>query len=134
MAATSNDCRNQSAQDRVVGVLGTSASVKRSRTGHRRNWGDPPEELVGHRDRGHFIAHCIGGGLDVNVFSQNRRLNRGWPEQGRLCRNMERYAFTHPGTFCFSRPVYEDGSSVPRGLEFGLLRDDGSLWVETFDN
>ena len=80
------------------------------------------------------MAHAIGGGLEVNVFSQDRDLNRGRSEQGKLYREMEKYCYTHPGTFCFSRPVYADGSSVPRWLEFGLLRDDGSLWVEVFDN
>jgi hypothetical protein len=126
---------DQSTQDRVVGVLGTSAPAKRSRTGRRRSWGDPPEELVGpERDKGHFMAHAIGGGLEVNVFSQDRSLNRGWSEQGKVYREMEKYCYTHPGTFCFSRPVYTDGSSVPRWLEFGLMRDDGSLWIEVFDN
>ena len=126
---------DQTIQDRVVGVLGTSAPARRARTGRRRSWGDPPEELVGsERDRGHFMAHAIGGGLEVNVFSQERGLNRGWSAQGRKYREMERYCYTHPGTFCFTCPVYEDGTAVPRWLEFGLVREDGSLWVEVFDN
>jgi hypothetical protein len=36
--------------------------------------------------------------------------------------------------FNFLRPVYADGSSVPRWLEFGLLKADQTLWVEVFDN
>ena len=47
---------------------------------------------------------------------------------------METYCYENPGTFCFSRPIYTDGSSVPRLLEFGVLKDDGNLWVEVFDN
>jgi hypothetical protein len=96
---------------------------------------DPTEEFLGtERDKGHYMAHCIGGGLDVNVFSQERRLNRGWSPQGKVYRQMETYCYEQPGTFCFSRPVYADGSSVPRWLEFGLLKADQTLWVEVFDN
>ena len=79
-------------------------------------------------------SHCIGGGLDVNLFSQERRLNRGWSPQGKTYRQMETYCYEQPGTFCFSRPIYVDGSSVPRWLEFGLLKTDQTLWVETFEN
>jgi hypothetical protein len=35
---------------------------------------------------------------------------------------------------CFSHPIYENGSNVPRWLEFGLLKDDETLWVEVFEN
>jgi hypothetical protein len=70
----------------------------------------------------------------VNVFSQERRLNRGWSLPGKIYRQMETYCHQRPGTFCFSRPVYEDGSNVPRWLEFGLLKEDETFWVETFDN
>ncbi|MGO8796908.1 MAG: hypothetical protein ACLQLC_18970 [Candidatus Sulfotelmatobacter sp.] len=127
---------DQTIEDRVVGVFGTSSSAPETRgSGRIRGWGEPPEELVGsERDKGHFMAHCIGGGLDVNVFSQDRRLNRGWSSQGKLYRQMENYCYRQPGTFCFSRPIYADGSCVPRWLEFGLLKTDQTLWVEVFEN
>jgi hypothetical protein len=127
---------DQTIQDRVVAVLGTSARAEDGRdAGRIREWARPTDELFGtERDRGHFMAHCIGGGLDVNVFSQERRLNRGWSPQGKIYRQMETYCYEQPGTFCFSRPVYGDGSSVPRWLEFGLLKTDQTLWVEAFDN
>jgi hypothetical protein len=129
---------DQRIRDRVIGVLGTSAPT-RSRTPRRgslRNGClDLPEELTGcDRDRGHFIAHCSGGGLDVNVFSQNRNLNRGLSEEGKLYRQLEKYCWANPGTFCFSRPIYADTTSVPRWIEFGLMREDRSLWVEVFEN
>ena len=43
-------------------------------------------------------------------------------------------ASEHPGTLCFSRPVYSDGSARPTTLEFGVMRADGELWLEVFDN
>ena len=127
---------DQTVEDRVVAVLGSSTTPDERRDATRmRGWLGETEELVGAtRDKGHFIAHCIGGGLDINVFSQDRKLNRGWSPQGKVYRKMERYCQEHPGTFCFSRPIYADGSSVPRWLEFGLLKDDQTLWVEAFDN
>ena len=127
---------DQRVRDRVVGVLGISLPMRRRRRSSLPDgWIEHPEEIDScGRDKGHLIAHAIGGGLDMNVFSQARGLNRGLSEQGKVYRLMERYCYEHPGTFCFGRPVYDDTSSVPRWLEFGLLRDDGSLWVEVFEN
>jgi hypothetical protein len=136
LEATGEVPYDQTIQNRVVAVLGTSARAEEGRDAVRiREWDRPTDELLGtERDRGHFMAHCIGGGLDVNVFSQERRLNRGWSPQGKIYRQMEAYCYEQPGTFCFSRPVYADGSSVPCWLEFGLLKADQTLWVEVFDN
>jgi hypothetical protein len=127
---------DQTVEDRIVAVFGTSADPGESHTGrHSRSWLGEQNQLPGaNRDKGHFIARCIGGGFNLNVFSQDRHLNRGWSSQGKTYREMERYCQGHPGTFCFSRPIYADGSSVPRWVEFGIVQDDESLWVEVFDN
>jgi len=127
---------DQRVRDRVIGVLGISLPMRGRRRGSMpKGWVEHPEETDSSgRDKGHFVAHAIGGGLDMNVFSQARELNRGLSEQGKVYRRMERYCYENAGTFCFSRPVYEDATSVPRWLEFGLLREDGSLWVEVFEN
>ena len=127
---------DQSVEDRVVAILGSSTTPSEPRNGNRaRGWiGGTGELVAATRDKGHFVAHCIGGRLDVNVFSQDRKLNRGWSPQGKTYRQMETYCQDHPGTFCFSRPIYGDSSSVPRWLEFGLLKEDETLWVEVFDN
>lgn len=126
---------DQTIKDRVVAVLGTSACASDGGPRAMRNWAPPSEDVsYTERDNGHFMAHCIGGGLHVNVFSQERRLNRGWSEQGKIYRQMETYCHQHRGTFCFSRPVYDDGSHVPRWLEFGILKEDEIFWIEVFDN
>ncbi len=127
---------DQRLRDRVIGVLGTSAPRRGPRRGSLQNGSlDLPEELVhSPRDKGHFIAHSIGGGLDVNVFLQDRNLNRGLSAAGKLYRAMEKYCLMNPGTFCFSRPTYVDTTSVPRWLEFGLIKEDGSPWIEIFEN
>lgn len=125
---------DQTIADRVIGVYGTSSKAKKGRY-PRRMGVAITEELEGTaRDHGHFIAHSIGGGLDVNLFSQDRVLNRGWSAQGKIYRRMEKYCQHQEGTFCFSRPIYADGSNVPRWLEFGVLKTDETLWIEVFEN
>ena len=88
-------------------------------------------------DKGHFIAHSIGGavdGLEANVFVQRRDLNRGWSVAGKRFRQMEQYCVLNPGTLCFSRPLYADQTAKPAFVEFGVLKRGGELWVESFDN
>ena len=126
-------------ESRLVAVFGHSAPQKRSRDDSRlQGWPGRPEARFGKRwDKGHFIAHSIGGAVDqweLNVFLQRRDLNRGWSRAGKLYRSMETYCALHPGTFCFSRPIYMDGSARPALLEFGILKAEGELWVEVFKN
>ena len=85
-------------------------------------------------DTGHFIAHSLGGGLDMNLFPQKRDVNQGRSAEGKLYRKMENYAFKYPRTFVFSRPLYFDDTWRPYFLEYGLLKKDGTLWIHLFDN
>lgn len=126
-------------EDRLVAVVGRSLTGSKPRDDYRlRGWVGPTETTYTNRyDKGHFVAHSIGGAVDrseMNVFVQRRDLNRGWSEEGKLYRAMEKYCFVHPGTFCFSRPLYEDQTSKPSYLEFGILKGASELWVECFDN
>ncbi|MGH7493673.1 MAG: hypothetical protein ACREOO_14950 [bacterium] len=130
---------NQNAEARLVAVLGNSNPLNRKRDDSRlRGWIGRTESFFGRRwDKGHFIAHSIGGavdGIEANVFVQRRDLNRGWSAEGKVFRAMEKYCFLNPGTFCFNRPLYTDCSARPAFLEFGVLKNDGKLWVEHFDN
>ena len=85
-------------------------------------------------DTGHFIAHSLGGGLDMNLFPQNRAVNQGRSAEGSLYRKMERCAAKNAGTFVFSRPIYFDDTWNPLFLEYGVIKTDGSLWTHIFDN
>jgi len=124
---------------RIVAVFGKSSPQKKKRDDYRlRGWVGPTEKIFGKKwDKGHFIAHSIGGAVDqmeLNVFKQKRELNRGWSDEGKLYRKMEEYCFKNPGTFCFSRPIYTNQSDKPSFLEFGLLKHDKELWIELFNN
>jgi len=126
-------------EDRLVAVQGLSAPEAGARDDYRlRGWVGPTEKIYGRLyDKGHFIAHSLGGAVDrleLNVFVQRRNLNRGWSAEGKRYRAMEKHCLAQPGTFCFSRPLYRDQTSRPAFLEFGLIKDTGEFWVETFDN
>jgi len=85
-------------------------------------------------DRGHFLGHASGGVLDINLFPQKRDLNRGWSQEGKLFRQMERYVAMHSRLFFYHRPIYGDCTWIPMRLEYGLLMRDKQWWVEQFEN
>lgn len=127
------------AESRLVAVHGASKPQARVRDdGRLRGWVGPTERTFGRQwDKGHFIAHSMGGavnGVEANVFIQRRDFNRGWSAAGKRFRAMEQYCVDHPGTYCFSRPLYVDETAKPSSLEFGLLRDVDDLWVARFAN
>jgi hypothetical protein len=131
---------NEMVEDRLVAVHGKTQSAKSKRKDsilHRQPLG-PIEYIEPHQraryDRGHFIAHTLGGDLNINIFPQVTEINRGWSNDGKLYRSMERYCQKNPGTYCFSRPFYSGQSGHPFAIEFGALRIDGTLWVNVFPN
>jgi hypothetical protein len=126
-------------ESRLVAVCGVSAPRNSPRDDYRlRGWVGPTGRMFGSEwDKGHFIAHSIGGavdGFEANVYLQKRALNRGWSPEGKRFRSMEKYCCANGGTFCFCRPIYEDGTARPAEIEFGVLRGPADLWVERFDN
>jgi hypothetical protein len=80
-----------------------------------------------------FFAHTMGGGLDINLFPQAARVNRGG-----LWRQMENYCARKPGTFCFVRPIYADTSWRPAQIEYGIIKVEAGrpphLWRHLFEN
>jgi hypothetical protein len=118
-------------EDRAVVAYGISTSTEEKRDGSRTR-GFPGSDSRG--DRGHLVAHAAGGGLDINVFHQDVYLNRGWSVEGKRYRAMEKYCAENTGTFFFSRLIYADGSARPSEIEFGVLRSNGTLWIEAFEN
>ena len=126
-------------EPRLVAAFGQSVQLGKKRDDYRlRGWLGPTNSFLGEMwDKGHYIAHCIGGAVDhaeLNVFRHRRDLNRGWSNEGRTFRKMEDYCFNNPGTFCFHRPIYLDNSMFPTTLEYGVLTKEKQLWVERFNN
>jgi hypothetical protein len=123
------------ADDRVVAVWGRSRRAARRRDRNRlaRFLPDPWSWSRVGLDRGHLVAHGAGGGLDLNLFPQATSLNRGRSAEGRVWREMEKYAARHPGTSLFVRPIYTGPSWKPASLDYGLLVG-ARLWSERFVN
>lgn len=121
--------------DRVVAVWGLSAAVDAPREKGRQAGFIPVPDKWSQAgmDRGHFVAHAAGGGMDMNFFPQARGLNRGTTESGKVWKAMERETITRPGTPLFVRPLYDDGSWAPTLIDYGVLVDR-RLWWERFEN
>lgn len=126
-------------ESRIIAAFGISIPNKTKRDDYRlRGWVGKTNEHFGPEwDKGHFIAHTIGGSVhhaELNVFKQLRSLNRGWSDEGKEYRKMEEYCKLNPGTFCFQRAIYEDDTANPVVCEFGLLTKEKTLWVKQFSN
>lgn len=123
------------AEDRVVAVWGVSRPEPAGTRDTSRMagflggvWSDTyPGD-----DRGHFFAHTMGGGMDINLFPQMASVNRGG-----LWRRMERYAAANPGTFCCIRPIYGAPGWRPIELDYAVFRlppEPFGLWQARFPN
>jgi hypothetical protein len=98
-------------------------------------WRERFFRMYGHKfDRGHFMAHLQGGGLDINLFPQRADINQGQGALGGAYRELERTCAATPGLFVFSRPIYDDESWVPWSLDYGIVFGPGQLRVRTFPN
>jgi|GEM_PF-1258271 len=101
-------------------------------------WRDRFFQTYGHKyDRGHFISHRQGGGLDINLFPQRTDINQGRTPLGAEYRAMETACVARPGVdpvFCCSRPLYDDDSWVPAELEYAVFYSPQRIASRTFPN
>jgi hypothetical protein len=130
---------SETPETRVISFFGISnndVDVKnRRRMRDYWNTASMMRELYGdHYDKGHFMAHGFGGPIDVNLFPQRRDINRGWSAEGKRYCAMERYVRNNPGTFVFSRPIYNDLTVCPAQLEYGYFDREFRLVTEIFPN
>jgi len=93
----------------------------------------PPIQAAPWVDRGHLIPNLSGGEPGPDIFRQDRSLNRGWSQEGRRFRALEREAAAIPGTFYSGHLFYKDDTAYPMEIEIGILRG-GTLYVERFQN
>jgi hypothetical protein len=121
--------------DRVVAVWGRSTAAPAPRDRSRQAGFIPiPEKWskAGY-DRGHFIAHAAGGGMDMNFFPQATGLNRGTTERGKAWRALEQTTIAAPGTPLLVRPTYSDESWIPETIDYCVVIA-GRLRAEHFSN
>jgi hypothetical protein len=122
----------------AYGIANPSTASRSKDDLRLRGWmREPSGEPDGTRDKGHLVAHSLGAGIqgiEVNVFEQDRALNRGWSEDGKRFRAMEKYCAKNEGTMFFHRLIYVGETDVPAWTEFGVFRTSADLWVEVFSN
>lgn len=112
--------------ERLVCVYGGSGEPQGRRdTGRQRAY--PP--VPNGDEKGHAIAHSMGGGLDINLIPQKARMNHS-----REWRSIERLAADHPGTPVAVRLKYDDDSSRPSTIEYAYEHPDRGLVRAEFDN
>jgi len=121
-------------EDRTVAAWATTPpAVGKRDVSYQRGFPLPADVDGTPVDRGHLIPHLSGGEFGPNIFRQHRALNRGWSDQGKRFRALEREAAATPGTFYYGHLLYEDDTAYPTEIESGLLRD-AELHVERFRN
>ena len=121
-------------EDRTVAAWTlTPAAVAKRDTAYQRGFPLAPRADGSPVDRGHVIPHLSGGEFGPNIFRQDRALNRGWSEQGKRYRALEREAAARPGCFFFAHLIYTDETAEPWQIETGGMRG-ATLHVERFDN
>lgn len=124
-------------EDRVLCVWGLSKPSTGPRDSSRMSgFLGGGLEIGGRRfDKGHLASHGQGGFEDgLNLFPQSPGVNRGHKAADPRYRAMERWCADHPGTFFFSRLLYEDETWVPREIEYGILHSVTRLEVRRFAN
>jgi hypothetical protein len=120
-------------EDRTVAAwTATPAAVTKRDTAYQRGFPLAPRADGSGVDRGHVIPHLSGGEFEPNIFRQDRALNRGWSEQGKRYRALEREAVATSGLLLLRssqihgrhrRPIAHRNRSVARRcLARGALR------------
>jgi hypothetical protein len=121
-------------EDRTVAAWAiTPTDISRRDTAYQRGFPMAPDD-ESPVDRGHLIPHLSGGELGPNIFRQDRALNRGWSEQGKRYRALERAAAGTPGALYFGHLLYADKTAYPKQIEIAVLLPGAALHVEQFDN
>jgi hypothetical protein len=111
---------------RLIGVYGLSQGKHTGSRDSSRMAGHPQSAGPDYH-RGHAIAHTLGGGTDINLFSQRGKLNIG------EFRRLERAAVADRNSFYFVRVTYLKGNSgqLPDWIEQGLFPSADPTTLET---
>lgn len=119
---------------KIAAAAPSAAIGQQQMAAAQMSWRDRFFRTYGHKyDRGHFMSHRQGGGLDINLFPQRADINQGRSPQGVAYRSLEK-ACVASSVFCFSRPIYDDGTWVPAQLEYGVVHQTQRMQVMMFPN
>jgi hypothetical protein len=116
----------------IVAWTITPTDVHRRDSSYHRGFPMAPD-LGLPAERGHLIPHLSGGRFGPNIFRQDRALNRGWSEQGKRYRALERAAAGLPKR-CTSGTCYTSRQSLSHADRDCCLTAWATFRVEQFDN
>jgi len=120
--------------DRTIAAWGLSKPLKRPRDEtYQRNYPSPNGRAPRPLDKGHMVPHQSGGDMGQNIFPQDRELYRGWLDEGKRYRALEREIGRTPGSFFIRRLIYIHATDFPGWVELGVLRG-AELHIERFQN
>jgi hypothetical protein len=120
--------------DRTVCAWGpTVLSSKPRDAAYQRGYPSPNGRAERDLDKGHMIPNQVAGEYGPNIYPQDRALNRGWSEEGKRYRALEREGAATPGTWFACRLLYADDSDFPAWVELAIGRATG-MYVERFRN
>ena len=123
---------------RIFQNAGSAQNARDRLNRAKLTWRDRFFQIYGHHyDRGHFMSHRQGGGLDINLFPQLADINQGRTPLGAEYRAMENACVAKPGVdpvFCCSRPIYNDESWVPAELEYAVIHSPQRIDCRVFPN
>jgi|SRR5215217_1576239 len=121
-------------EDRTIAAWAvTPTNVHRRDVSYQRGFPVAPDD-ESPVDRGHLIPHLSGGEFGPNIFRQERALNRGWSDQGKRYRALERAAAGTPRALYFGHLLYADDTAYPSQIEIAVLLAGETLRVEQFEN
>ena len=109
--------------ERAIAAFGIPSTAKHARDKSRLR-GHPLAPNQG-LNRGHLMAHSIGGELDINLAPQAGKLNQGAFK--RLEAEVLKLAQDHQQSFYFVRLVYNNSSQLPAYFEQGVIRTNSSI-------
>jgi len=124
-------------RQRAIGSVGLPSFVSHKRDASR---------MAGHPlansklyDRGHLLAHSLGGGADINLVPQLSKVNRvNFQKIERIARKL---ATGNVRCVYFVRPIYpiesapaHEASQLPSRIEQGLIGKNGNLTYQLHAN
>ena len=118
------------ALERNIVAFGMPILSKHQRDKNRQN--KHPRSGGSKFDRGHLIAHALGGGMDINVAPQLSKLNQG--DFKVLETKVRKLTEQNVRCFYFVRSIYTNKSTMPRVFEQCVIHPLGTIDYEIHRN
>ena len=118
----------------TIAAWGLSEPQKRPRDEtYQRNYPSLNGRASRPLDKGHMVPHQSGGDMGQDIFPQDRELNRGWSDEGKRYRALEREIGRTPSSLFVHRQIHIDATDFLGWIELAILRG-ADVSIEGFQN